>query len=187
MNLENEMKEMFALQVPYETMVDKLWKHEELPDMYHHCAVGIVGEVIELYEAERRWANGTCSRRDIIEELGDLCFFVTRALMWNDLALASYSDLPKELDSDLLFDAGEMMDVTKRFKVYGKPLETERWGRHLTRVAICLHAKLRLHNVSLDEALHANQTKLLTGEKARYKLGLFTQEQAQERADKAGS
>lgn len=181
------MKEQFALQVPYWIMVDKLWKHEELPDMYHHCAVGIVGEVIELYEAERKWANGTCSRQAVLEELGDLCFFVTRALTWNQLTLWAYENLPKELDADLLFDAGELMDVTKRYKVYDKPLEEGRWGLHLTRVAICLHAKLRLHNVSLEEAMHANQTKLLTGEKARYKLGLFTTEQAQERADKVVS
>ena len=39
-------------------------------------------------------------------------------------------------------------------------------------------------NISRDQTLLSNMSKLLTGEKARYKLGKFTDKQAQNRTDK---
>jgi NTP pyrophosphatase (non-canonical NTP hydrolase) len=173
-----------VLQFPYNTMVEKLWKEEAKPDMYHHCAVGVVGEAIELMKAEHEFAIGKAVFGDVMEELGDLSFFVTRGLLWNGQTLEGFESSPKELDWHLLFDAGELMDTSKRFKVYEKPLDEERWNRYLGQVAVCLHAKLRFHGVTLLQAQAANQTKLLTGEKARYKLGIFTSEQAAARADK---
>jgi hypothetical protein len=39
-------------------------------------------------------------------------------------------------------------------------------------------------NISGQECIEANMNKLLTGEKARYKLGVYSDKQAQDRADK---
>ena len=172
------------LQVPYPEMVEKLWKPDTLPMQYLHATVGLVGEMLELFEAE--WK--AMKRENFIEELGDMAFYLERMLQWNGLHLENFIDVPKEIECHLFIAAGELLDCAKRFAIYGKELEEERFNRFLYQATSAFFAKLRLYCLSLAEVQKANQEKLLTGEKARYKLGLFSNEQAITRADKvAGS
>lgn len=179
-----------TLVMPYADIVRNLFKKDTLQRMYMHAGVGIVGEIIEYQEAQLK-GLGKCVTQgehfhDIIEELGDLCFYLQAALMLAEMPnIETFQDLPKELDWHLLFNAGEVMDCGKRFDTYGKPLEQERWNRNLTATVACFYSQLRVHGLSLLHVQLANQNKLLTGEKARYALGIYTDEQAQARADKA--
>ena len=177
------------LVMPYRDIVRNLFKKDTMQRMYMHAGVGIVGEIIEYEEAMVNGLGRADSqghyRAAVIEELGDLAFYIEAALMLADMpTLETYETMPKELEWHLLFQAGEVMDAGKRFDTYGKPLEQERWNRHLTAVCACFFSKLRMHGLTLLQVQLANQEKLLTGEKARYALGVYTDEQANARADK---
>lgn len=179
--------ERAKLVMPYHEMVQRLFKQQDLPMMYLHAGIGIVGEVIEYKEVLQCQCTGTYSERkkQVVEELGDITFYLQAMLnLHGSLRLEDFHDSERADRSDLLIDAGEILDACKRYAIYNKPLETERLHTHVKNVITCLHTEFRIWDFKLIEVQVANQDKLLTGEKARYALGIYTDEQAQARADK---
>lgn len=175
------------LVMPYPEIVRRLFKPDTMPRQYMHAAVGVVGEYIELLEARRKLgvaSSHASYQQAILEELGDLAFYLQAALNFDNFALELFELVPKELDWHFIEQAGELMDAAKRFDIYNKGLEQERWSRHLNACVACFFAELRMAGVTLKQIQLVNQHKLLTGEKARYALGVYSDEQANARQDK---
>lgn len=176
-----------TLQVPYPEMVEKLFKYDTLPAMYLHVGVGIVGEVIEYLASQNMLGDPDYNKNaaHVLEELGDLAFFSQKLCALFGRNLEDYAGRQREPGTFLLYEANEILDCCKRFGIYNKQLEHERLEEALGRFMGCFFSALRVQDFALEQVQEANQKKLLTGEKARYKLGKYTDEQANARADKA--
>lgn len=81
-------------------------------------------------------------------------------------------------------EAGELLDAIKKNTVYQKVLDRENVIEELGDLEFYMEGLRQNLNISREETLQGNIKKLLTGEKARYKLGKYTDEQAKARADK---
>ena len=98
---------------------------------------------------------------------------------------------------NLVKETASLLDLGKKWVIYNKPerfinvevteptvnvsvLET------LAKIEILIGAAQFELNITDNQVLEANQTKLLKGENARYKSGSYSDQQADERADKQG-
>lgn len=81
-------------------------------------------------------------------------------------------------------EAGELIDAIKKSVIYRKSLDRENVIEELGDLEFYLERIRQIVNVTREETLKTNMEKLLTGEKARYKVGVYTDKQAQERQDK---
>ena|ERR1700744_713810 len=63
----------------YCDMVEVLWKKEEFSAMVRHAAMGVGGEAGELIDCLKKVSvyNKTLDRGNLIEELGDMMFYLT--------------------------------------------------------------------------------------------------------------
>lgn len=192
-----QIKEDFPL------MVSKLKKDpatilasltEEKCDLIH-MIFGICGEVGELLDAE--------SQEHKKEELGDLCFYVEglfQILCIRDIAknpdrLMEIISIDEQIDIldkmetkgiefSLHFFSSELLDVIKKHVVYCKPLDAALVKYNLAALLACI-AEFGLKNkIGLVETMKANLNKLLKGKNARYASGTYSDQQAQDRADK---
>jgi len=82
-------------------------------------------------------------------------------------------------------ESGELLDAVKKCVVYNKDLDRENVIEELGDLEFYLEGIRQELKITREETLEANISKLLTSDKARYKLGKFTDEQAQNRSDKA--
>ena len=82
-------------------------------------------------------------------------------------------------------EAGELLDAVKKHVIYDKTIDRENIVEELGDLEFYMEGLRQGLGITREETLKANQEKLLTSEKARYKLGRYTDQQAQERADKA--
>jgi NTP pyrophosphatase (non-canonical NTP hydrolase) len=149
-----------------------------------HMAVGVVGEVLELCEAE-----DSDNREHVLEELGDLQFYIEgfRQVLCPErvfkLAVAEVSESCDPCNSRalLMTAAGHLLNLTKRFTIYDKtPLDEEVFQKALHAVAVHAAACGLLSGFTPDAILQHNYSKLNT----RYPSGSYTDSQAQQRADK---
>ena len=146
-----------------------------------HMAVGISGEVAELITAIEN-----ADEANMLEEAGDIEFYfeglrayVTPTYV-NDMQFARNG-----IGDSLTTCAGEILDQVKKHVIYDSELNAD----YLSD----LMSEFRLHMTTLYTktpfnravAIEANMAKLLTGEKARFAEGVYTDKQAQDRADKA--
>ena len=102
----------------------------------------------------------------------------------------SGSDIINELSpekADLLHmavgvagESGELLDAVKKATIYNKPLDRENMIEELGDLEFYMSRIRQLINVSRDEVLEHNYAKL----SKRYAKGQYSNEQAQERADK---
>lgn len=176
--------------VPYDHMVDNLFKHMGSREAsLLHAAVGISSETAELLVAD--------SIENIVEELGDLEFYIAagyRVLGGRHSALAhglvlEASDPAQHqvlgtVTIAMSTTAGRLLDLAKKGWVYGKPLDdnAERAIRYeLMRLERMMEQLLDMVGVRRPDVLRANQTKL----GKRYPRGVYTDQAAQVRADKA--
>jgi len=81
-------------------------------------------------------------------------------------------------------EAGEILDAVKKHVVYNKELDMVNMVEELGDIEFYLEGIRQNLQITREETLDANMKKLLTSEKARYKLGKYTDKQAQTRADK---
>lgn len=81
-------------------------------------------------------------------------------------------------------EAGEILDAVKKHVVYNKEIDKTNLIEELGDIEFYLEGIRQNQNISREETLQANVSKLLTSEKARYKLGKYTDDQAQKRSDK---
>lgn len=83
-------------------------------------------------------------------------------------------------------EAGELLDAVKKHVIYRKPLDMENMKEELGDLEFYMERIRQICNFSREEVLEANISKLMTSDKARYKLGKYTDDAAQDRADKQG-
>lgn len=81
-------------------------------------------------------------------------------------------------------EAGELIDAVKKYVVYNKVLDRENVVEELGDLEFYMEGVRQNLGITREETLEANLTKLLKGDKARYKSGVYTDQQAQDRADK---
>ena len=84
-------------------------------------------------------------------------------------------------------EAGELSDAIKKHIFYEKEF-TDEMREHVVEelgdLEFYMEGLRQSLGISRTETLKYNRTKLLTGKNARYGKGVFSNEQAQERADK---
>lgn len=149
-----------------------------------HMAVGLSGEVAELFEGIMLE-----DMKLILEEGGDIEFFFEGLRQDYELPLSirvDSFDFSDEAEQDFSIErlvvlAGEILDAVKRHSIYNKPLETER----LTNT---MHEFYSVFNEMLEgcyEFGYAERTEHNIGKLGkRYVEGTYSDKAAQERADK---
>lgn len=183
-------------------MVDQLMKPGEaiLQDLTPikaarlHMAVGFMGEVTELASAiENLTIYESDEEYDVImdnlkEELGDCEFYLEGLCQTYGVERIQPSAIVIENSRNdqnlmhLVITAGNLLDLVKKEAIYNKDI-----GIRIALHAITIQLRaLYLHypEITAEEARAANITKLLTGDKARYKAGSYSNQAAQLRADK---
>ena len=187
-----------SIEQKHEKMVELLAKSGQeildglTPDSIHslHMAVGISGEAAELAEAIFE-----LGRKDVVEEIGDLLFYVVGLSRDSEIKArvfdgSSFSAIRENgltyVIQKLQNSAGFLLDAVKKQSVYCKPLDAKEASDQLSTVVACVNRICYLLVISRVECLEANMEKLLTGKNARYKEGIYTDEQAQQRNDKTG-
>lgn len=157
-----------------------------------HMAIGIAGEAGEKLEAILAG-----DMVNLKEECGDLEFYIEGMMMVDDIAdqvgslrLADVHDYIKSLGTVLsrelvLIVSLRLLDYIKKMSVYVKPIDLPNVCMQLAALRVLLDDLYTRHMMSRDSILDGNVHKLLKGNKARYKAGKYSDEQAQARADKA--
>ena len=82
-------------------------------------------------------------------------------------------------------EAGELVDAIKKVVIYGQVIDLENVVEELGDLEFYLEGLRQRLAVSRELCLEYNIKKLLTGEKARYAEGLYTDEFAGLRRDKS--
>lgn len=169
---------------------------DSLADLWHNGtgAAGEAGELLSALYPERRDPDGIFDRENVVEELGDLEFYLEGIRQNRGIERGETLDLVIADDQlgDLFADtalavvaASELLDFIKKEAIYQKPLGNAVFVGALAKVEKYLD-RFRLHTfISRDETIAANIYKLGTGPKARYKNLKYTNQAAQDRADKA--
>lgn len=190
----------------YPEMIFKLFKrtgYDSGSEALMHASVGIVGESVELMFSD--------SAENMVEEFGDLEFYVEAAVqsvsdMLNaqgtigtaidshlvrekfDLLVVEHMTQVEEVTiSDLVYFSNEVLDIAKKLWVYKKPL------LEVQDKLIDSLANLKAHMLALYADTHLseeivrgmNQDKLVYSENARFKDAAYSDAAAQARADKA--
>jgi hypothetical protein len=145
-----------------------------------HMAIGLAGEALELLDAQFR----NKSNANIIEELGDLEFFVEGMY----LAIGVERIRPLDLSvltqeacyQELAIIAGDVLDTCKREFIYGKDLDVKTLVRALIEIDVILNSIYAFRHITMTLVQVANKQKLA----ARYKKFAYTDEQAINRNDK---
>jgi hypothetical protein len=174
--------------IPFDDMVGTLFKAgKALGNEYGgamHAAIGIAGEVVELRNAS--------TRENIIEECGDLEFYMTAL----KLEIPAFEAMALQLGKiefpfilsqteGLLHDAsGTLIDVVKKGWVYNKKIDTETAFKCWVDMRAALNQYYNLTGLTRDQIIEANQNKLI-GPNGRYPNGKYSDAAAQARADKA--
>jgi NTP pyrophosphatase (non-canonical NTP hydrolase) len=81
-------------------------------------------------------------------------------------------------------ESGELLDAVKKAVVYNKTLDRQNVIEELGDLEFYMEGLRQELDISREQTLAANIYKLLSSDKARYKLGTYTDAQAQDRADK---
>ena len=215
MDIKKEHKEMVArlLKTGEDTINDLTPDAAELL----HMAVGISGEVSELNEPLYECAVCGHSIKDkeenILEEMGDICFFIEGAMqILNRYSSTNFStttlidkielsttrlaitltcmedstSLKEVFCSEfqiLSISAGQFLDVVKKHAIYAKDLDLEAAMYQLGMIVYSFRFLIKFLGNTLDKCLEHNINKLEKSNKARYKDG-YSNEAAQKRADK---
>ena len=143
-----------------------------------HAAVGIIGEIVELAQAD--------TRENQLEELGDLKFYIEAAKQ--QLPEAVYirgMNFPKSLNQSLtkaLYAAADFLDLSKKVWIYAAPIEKHEGAlrQALARVENALERYEELCWFTSTEVELGNREKLIK----RYPGAGYTDAAAQARADK---
>lgn len=182
--------------IQFGEMVDILFKktgmHEQHTGLMH-AAIGISGEVAEIIEALKK-----DDTKNLIEEFGDLEFYITAARTSagiNDDMLRRATDFVilqdhdySDMCSNFVIAAGNVLDQAKRCWVYGSDINEKR--QDITnKLALLMYYLDYFYNANhyhIEEILRANIDKLV-GPKGRYRDKVYSDIAARERADKQGA
>lgn len=171
--------------VPYDQMVRNLFKPMDTQAAtVLHAAVGIAGEVAELLVAN--------SIENLVEEMGDIEFYIEAAFQatggrnFEEIVVEGHDMAHHQVFSTvgiaMSVSAGRLLDFVKKAWVYNQDLNLRAVRYELLRLQLMLGAMRELLSVQLVDVLGANQAKL----GKRYPEGVYTDRDAQQRADKQG-
>ena len=178
---------------PYEKMVAVLFKKN--PDnnfMAHHATTGLAGESGELRDAY--------SFDNAIEESGDFRFYMVALRQRLSLRPGGVEQTKEVVESrfyipthGMVMDnlhslSSNLLDLTKKSWIYGRELKQYEIWQQLSLLEINFRywvEEVMGTDVELDVE-SKNMEKLLTGDNARYKEGIYSDAQALARADKGG-
>lgn len=137
-----------------------------------HMAIGIMGEVVEYQRAT--------TPDNIIEELGDICFFLEGIRQIIKVPSDQYMDVTPV---SLIWDASELLDLVKKVCIYNKPLLPVLPGitRQIATIDMMLDLCIASHGLTGEQVIEANMAKM----QKRYASGNYSNKQAIERADKS--
>jgi len=178
---------------PYSQMVADLAKPGEdiiatlTPAMAHtlHMAVGLAGEAGELLEHYVARLD-LIPDSEIIEEFGDSEFYfegLCQSMHIEVELTGTTSDDPYCLPGYVVATTN-MLDIVKKMVVYNKDTDLMAFVDALTNVRMCLDRAYDYYGFTQAEALDHNMNKLLKGETARYKEGMYSDKAAIARSDK---
>lgn len=169
-----------------------------------HMAIGMSGEVGELLEIHHKAMTADIpeyeiDRAHVLEELGDFAFYLEGwGIGWSQVYGGRFpapihvgaQGLPErngELITQLTVSAAHILDIAKRYAIYGKPLNDYKLHPELLRRTACVSedfANLMDHfGFSTEEVQRANKRKLWE----RYQQWKYSDDRAHARADKGGS
>jgi hypothetical protein len=159
-------------------------------EAWHHASC-IPGEVGELFSALLNHAvTGELDRENVVEELGDIEFYlqglraVTGIERVETLTMASIVvSLSSDCYLNLPATAGDVFDATKKWVIYNKSFDVQALILALEAFEAVLEAVRQHHDISYAESVAGNIMKLGT----RYSSMSYSDQQAQDRADKAGT
>lgn len=136
-----------------------------------HMAIGIMGEVVEFESAP--------NHDNVLEELGDICFFLEGIRQIIKVPDDQYSDIDPV---SLIHDSAELLDLVKKVCIYNKPLLSVLPGivRQIATVDKLLTDSIIYYRLTENQVVEANMAKL----QKRYASGSYSNKQAIERADK---
>ena len=157
-----------------------------------HATIGIVGELGELFGGldYAVTMNAPLDMVNVVEELGDLEFFLENfrtilSITRDDvLACETVCRVPPaclQMSAHMVIYGTELMDQVKKFVIYRKPLNREAIIVNLSKIEFLLTAFRYRVDVRYEDCLTANMAKLAI----RYKGFQYSNEQAQNRADKS--
>lgn len=172
-----------------------------------HPMLGIVGEVFELWKALRdRLNNIEGARKNIIEEMGDLFFYIIDMKIVLGALNRKLEDEPLPVTDDeimycLEHSSGDLLDLVKKFAVYNiKLVDRPAVKKDEISIETLIFLTLRIEysldciikGINLDEdeirldeddIRQHNIDKLRDGPNPRYPKG-YSDASASERADK---
>lgn len=166
--------------IPFDQMVAKLFKKDTMNpagQSLMHAAIGISGEIAELYSCN--------NRLNLLEELGDLVFYIEAARQTANPYISVYAYQQYTLASVLPIMtqlAGDLLDVAKKQWVYSKAVESEKVHVLLDQLLDGTLFLGGLSNYTILDIKAANQEKLAT----RYPDLVYSDQHAQARLDKQG-
>lgn len=176
--------------VRYDDFVRKLLKMGTEQFNGLHLGIGIASEVFELHEPlDAYWFKGAETSPHILEELGDVEFYLQAAQNHYALNGVDYSQLPNavykivsmdELLAFLFKASGDFVDVIKKEYIYGKPRELNKVMDSLLRMRLALDVFYDKINTTRAHVLQCNALKLET----RYAGVVYSDQAAIARADK---
>ena len=163
-----------------------------------HMTWGITGEFLEICQAMDDTSFVSIpgkSLENLIEELGDMEFFCEgfmQEMGWSYVEIIEASiNAPSVSGYNNYLNAVEKVaDIMKKHLMYNKPLTDEQLSTlkyNLARICQENVELMLLAGITREEALEVNMQKLTKGDTARYKTGSYSDQQAKDRADKAGA
>ncbi|HET8688585.1 MAG TPA: nucleoside triphosphate pyrophosphohydrolase family protein [Methanosarcina sp.] len=81
-------------------------------------------------------------------------------------------------------EAGELLDAVKKYVIYNKPIDRVNVVEELGDLEFYMEGIRQGLGITREETIEANIYKLAKGPKARYKGGKYSDQAAQNRADK---
>ena len=192
------MYELKNPEVKYNDMVAALIKDGSLilasltPEKCNalHMAVGIAGEGSEMLGCFLAEGLSMFDRVNAVEEFGDMEFYLRglvaeldMTVCWPELTNPSPESFLR-LAAIVSVQAGNVLDAIKKWVVYDKSRIDVDMATPINNLIMSLATLYLTADITREEAKDENISKLLTSEKARYKLGTYTDQQASDRQDK---
>ncbi len=165
--------------IRYDKFVRKLLKGESANQEARHWALGMLGEVAELFEPDQ-------SRSYYLKELGDFYFYFQCGLNHYRLdkitPVLDVQTLGQDIHRILLVQVGQFTDLVKKDVVYNKPLDTAALHMKACHILHTFNQLCKYHGTYIGDVLQLNAEKLAD----RY-IGLtYSDQAAQTRADETG-
>lgn len=177
-----------ALAKPGETIAKELTA--VTADLWH-AATGVAGETSEILEAAAAASKtNPLDRENMIEELGDMEFYIEQARQNIGLSRTDTSPGFVKTGASVMVSAvvlaiagGKFLDLVKKAVVYQKAIEKSAFVKALSEIEAGMESLRMASNITYEQTIAGNIYKLAEGPNARYKDG-YSDQAAQDRADK---